>query len=191
MSVGITAFFFRIFIPVGSEILGQQLGYYASYIFYFCVGVLAYRNKWLDEMQHISFRKWYALSAILIIVQPLILITSEALGVNESNYHGGLSAHSLAYALWEPLVGFGIIVLLLNLFRKRLNIENNLLTKAAGSSYTAYVIHAPILVAVSHISSYFTAPPILKFLSVGLITVTATYTTASIITNLPYKKKIL
>ncbi len=47
LAVGAAALLIRQFVPVGENVLGLQLGYFASYVFLFALGCAAWKHRWL------------------------------------------------------------------------------------------------------------------------------------------------
>jgi peptidoglycan/LPS O-acetylase OafA/YrhL len=50
LGVGLAALAIRQFVPTGKDVIGLQLGYFASYIFLFAVGIAAWRYEWLRQL---------------------------------------------------------------------------------------------------------------------------------------------
>src|SRR5258708_2962568 len=51
MAVGIGALAIRQFVPTGKNVIGLQLGYFASYIFLFGLGIAAWRYDWIARLE--------------------------------------------------------------------------------------------------------------------------------------------
>ena len=51
LAVGAAALGIRQVIPVGEQVWGLQLGYFASYVFLFALGCVASRDQWLDRLE--------------------------------------------------------------------------------------------------------------------------------------------
>jgi hypothetical protein len=58
MGVGAAALAIRQVVPVGVNVIGLQLGYFASYIFLFCLGIAAWRHDWLRQLKWNDARSW-------------------------------------------------------------------------------------------------------------------------------------
>lgn len=48
----------RQFVPVGENVFGLQLGYFAGYIFLFAVGIAAWQHDWLRQLTWKQSRAW-------------------------------------------------------------------------------------------------------------------------------------
>ncbi|MHB9028720.1 MAG: acyltransferase family protein [Candidatus Latescibacterota bacterium] len=187
---GCLAFLLRLAWPVGSEVLGMQLGYFVSYVLLFILGILAYRSGWLENIPRETVRAWTRTAIVAIFFLPVFFLLGTRSG-DPASFEGGFSAQALSYALWEPFVAFGIILFLLSLFQQRLNRTSPLLRGVSESSYTAYIIHPPVVVGISLLISGISAPPALKFLAVGVTGITACFTLSWLITRIPGAKKVL
>ena len=50
ISVGAISLAIRQFVPTGMNVIGLQLGYFATYIFLFAIGIAAWRYDWLRQL---------------------------------------------------------------------------------------------------------------------------------------------
>jgi hypothetical protein len=105
LGVGATALAIRQVVPVGINVIGLQLGYFASYIFLFSLGIAAWRHDWLRQLNWNYARPWI----IALIVAWLSMLAVRALavsqtGAGESNFSGGLNWTAMSYAFWEPFI---------------------------------------------------------------------------------------
>ncbi|MED4452657.1 acyltransferase family protein [Metabacillus fastidiosus] len=189
--IGLAAFFVRMFFPVGTNILGMQLGYFPSYIFLFIIGIMAKRYNWLDSLSKQHTRLWFKVSVTSIILLPVVLIAGGALEGNTDVFMGGMSFQSLAYALWEPFVAFGIIMTVIIFFRNHVNKNSTVLQMMSDSAYTAFIVHPPIVVFISIIMSKFHIAPFVKFLAVSIAGTIICFLISSFIIKIPYIRKVL
>ena len=147
LAVGVAALAIRQFVPTGVNILGLQLGYFASYIFLFALGIAAWRYDWLRRLEWKHARP---MVAGLVLTWPLILIAillAQAwYGPGKSNFGGGHSWPAVVYALWEPFVAWGLIAAWLLVFRACMNRPSKLWSWLNRRAYAVYIIHPPVLV---------------------------------------------
>jgi len=190
---GVT-FVVRIWLPIGwgFEPLNFQFPFFPQYICMFIVGIVAYRRNWLARIPDDMGRSWPCLPVLMIvIVFPALFTLGGAAKGNIAPFMGGLHWQCFGYALWEQLTGVALIIALPALFRKRLNRQGKLAKAMSGSAYTAYIIHAPVIVllaiAIRNISLY----PLLKFPLAVLIAVPLCFALANIIRKLPLARRIL
>jgi len=158
----------------------------------FIVGIVAYRRNWLARISDAMGRLWLCMAVVMIvIVLPVLFTLGGAIKDNIAPFLGGLHWQCFTYALWEQLTGVAFIIALPALFRKRLTRQGRLPRAMAGSAYTAYIIHAPVVIlvaiAIRNISLY----PLLKFTLAIMISMPLCFGLGNIIRKLPLAKRIL
>jgi peptidoglycan/LPS O-acetylase OafA/YrhL len=183
----------RQFVPVGQNIFGLQLGYFAGYIFLFAVGIAAWRHDWFRRLQWKQARPWIV---SLIIAWPLIpiaivIVHKLAGAAGKSNFSGGLSWTAILYALWEPFVAWGLIALWLLVFRERMNQPSPLWDWLNRRAYAVYIIHPPVLVAIALLLRTWTAPALVKFGVTGTLTCLAAWLISDPFVRLPGLRRIV
>lgn len=187
--VGIVAFAIRLVFPTGADVLGLQLGYFASYILLFVVGVIAYRNKWLEQLSAQTAKRWLWVSLAFLPILPVAAITAESTGAGALN--GGANPIAFVYAMWEPFIAFGIIMGLLVWFRERFNRANRLFQWLSDNAFTVYIIHPPIVVGISLLMKDFAWPAGLKFLIVALLATICCFAVSTLIRFIPGAKRVI
>jgi hypothetical protein len=192
--LGGLTFIVRIRLPVGWGFLplNLQLPFFVQYVAMLAVGVVAYRQDWLTRLPRDMARPCLLLAGVLVLVVfPLMFVLGGAAGGDVSRFVGGLHWQAFAYAMWEQIVGLSLMVALLVLFRERFNRQSKLAREASAASYTAYIIHAPVLIlltlAVRDIRLY----PLLKFALAVLVAVPLCFALAAGIRRLPLVRRIL
>ncbi|MDG4650378.1 acyltransferase [Roseibacterium sp. SDUM158017] len=141
---GLAALAIRQVVPVGATVAGFQLGYFASYVVLFVVGVQAGRNGWLDRLPARSLWRSMAVGLATLPVLPAVLLSTDA-----PRFETGFSLAAISYAFWEPLVALGTIAALVHWTQRSGDRVKVFWTRAAANSYGAFILHAPILVAAS------------------------------------------
>jgi peptidoglycan/LPS O-acetylase OafA/YrhL len=144
LATGLAALLIRQRVPVGATVAGFQLGYFASYVALFAVGVVAGRNRWLDRLPSSSLRLAMVVGLVGLPILPAALLSTDA-----PQFETGFSPAAIAYAFWEPVVALGAIAALILWSQRRGDRAATFWSWAAGNSYGAFILHAPILVAVS------------------------------------------
>ena len=76
LMTGAAAFLIRLYVPVGSEVLGLQLGFFPLYIGMYLLGIVAHRNHWLDKICVKNALPWF-LIAILCGIPSLLIVMSR------------------------------------------------------------------------------------------------------------------
>lgn len=185
--VGIVSFLVRLYIPVGQTIAWLQLGYFPAYILLFIVGCRAARSRLLENITFADARVWGLVSLGLLILFPVVIATRGAQG----SFVGGWTLNAAFYALWDPFIAWGIILLLLWFFRSYASTETPLSAALARRAYAAYIIHPPVVVGLSLLARGWTAPALVKFGAVGLISCVGAFAAASVLLLVPGSRKVL
>ncbi len=194
LGLGLFSFVVRIQLPVGWELdyLNLQLPFFPQYVVMFFIGVAAYRHNWLLRLPRRLARPWLAAAVILaVVVLPFLVVLAGALRGDISKLAGGWHWQALAYALWEQTLGVALTVGLLILFRERFNSQGRLARTACASSYTVYIIHAPLIVAFTFAVRRVDLYPLLKFAAVAVIIIPLCFVFADLLRRLPAAQRIL
>lgn len=192
--LAVASFVVRFWFPLGwsLEPFNVQLCFFPQYTVLFVLGIHAYHHGWLIDIPKQTGRRWLMIAAAMILIGfPLLFVSGGAMSGNLAPFKGGFHWQSLALAMWEQTTGIAMMVALLVLFRERFNRQSRVAAEASASSYTAYVIHAPVIIigalAVRHIGLY----PLLKFALVSLILVPLCFALGAGLRRLPGARRIL
>ena len=190
--VGAVALAIRQFVPVGVNVFGLQLGYFAGYVFLFAVGIAAWRHDWLAQLNWKQARPWIVTLLIAWPSLPVGIAVAHALhrGTN-SGAPGGLSFEAIFYALWEPFVAWGLIAAWLLVFRERMNQPSAVWSWLNRRAYAVYIIHPPVLVSIALLLHNWAAPALIKFGVVGLLACAATWLIADPLVRLPGVRSVV
>ncbi len=162
--IAVLAFLVRLLQPIGTSVLNLQLCYFVQYIILFIVGIKAGRYDWFAQLQYSLGRRWL-LTAIIpaTIFWIFIMLTGGALEDKLDLYMGGFTWQSAAYALWESFVAVAMAIGLITLFREKYNYRTGIVKAMSDSSFTVYMFHAPIIIAISLALSHLQVSPVIKF----------------------------
>jgi peptidoglycan/LPS O-acetylase OafA/YrhL len=192
LAVGLASLAIRQFVPTGVNVFGLQLGYFASYIFLFAIGIAAWRYDWLRQL---SWKNARAGVIGLIVVWPLmpigVAVAHKLNGAGNSNFSGGLSWAAILYALWEPFVAWGLIAAWLLVFRARMNQPSEFWTWLNRRAYAVYIVHPPVLVGIALLLHVWAAPALVKFAAVGLLACMASWLIADPLVRLPGVRRVV
>jgi surface polysaccharide O-acyltransferase-like enzyme len=150
---------------------------------------MAYENNWLEKLTAKQTVLWFRIALAAIVAFPIAQLMAGALEGDHAS--GGLHIQAVIYAFWEPFVAFGISMFLLAWFRDRFNKTGPVLSRLGESTYTVYIIHAPVLVIIMLSLRNLALFPILKFLLVGSLGTVACFVLARLILKIPYARRIL
>ena len=159
------AFILRLAVPVGQNIIGMQLGYFASYIILFFGGAWAAQYRLLEQVSRRHALPWLA---VTVVSFPMLWIFAAFSGAFSSDiWRGGWNIAALVYAAWEPLVATGIIVGALAFARRWYRVGKPWMSRLAKASYAAFIIHPPIAVACSWLVHDWAGTAAIRFLLAG------------------------
>jgi fucose 4-O-acetylase-like acetyltransferase len=194
LTLSALSFIVRIWLPVGwcFEPLNFQFPFFPQYICMYIVGIAAYKHNWISRIPDVMGKLWLCVAIFFIIILfPALFVLGGASSGDTSPFMGGFHWQCLGYAVWEQFTGVAMIIALLYLFRKYFNRQGSLSKAASASAYTAYIIHAPVLVFVAIVIRNINLYPLLKFALAGLIAVPLCFALANFIRQLPLAKRIL
>jgi len=89
IATGFLQYLIRIWLPVGWSMpfTNFQLPFFVQYIFLFVLGILAYKNNWMDAITFTAAKKWFLFAQfILFIVFPLIFILGGSFEFKVSSF---------------------------------------------------------------------------------------------------------
>ncbi len=153
LGTGAAAFLLRLRWPPGTDVLGLQLGYFASYVVLFAAGCLGAKGRWLENVPTKQLWSWRWISLAAAVAYPVVILAGRW--------------SPAFYAFWEPLFAWGVILSLLVFFQRRFAALGPIWRKLARRAYLIYIIHPPILVGVSLAIRALAAPALVKFALAG------------------------
>lgn len=191
--VGIISFIVRTAFPVGWVLkpLGFQLGHFSQYIVLFIFGLVAYKNNWLNTLSPKTGKQMLILVILLILFFPVFYVIKLKLDMPLDWYSGGWHWQSLLYAIWEQVIGFSIITMLLCYGKKLWNKSSALLSKLSRYTFAVYIFHPLVLISLSLAVRNWAIEPALKLLIVGPLAVAGSFLLASVIVLIPGVKKVI
>jgi len=191
--VGLIQFVIRLRFQVGWSIphTNLQLPFFIQYIVLFIAGIVAYNNKWLDSIDFKTGKCWFLFAQVMILI---VLPTIMYFGGQENGidpFLGGMTWQSFAWAIWEQVTGFALIIGLLGLAKKYANRQGKTAKALSDSAYGVYVFHPPIIVGISVLLVGFDVPQLLKFLIVAPVVLLVCFLLAGLVKQLPIARKVL
>jgi len=191
--LGMVSFTVRIWLPVGWAFgpLNLQFPFFPQYICLFIVGILAYRHNWLMRIPNAMGKLWLSIAIIFIVILfPTLFVLGGATG-DISPFMGGVHWQCFAYSVWEQFVCVAVVIGLSVLFRERFNRQGRVAKIMSASSYTAYIVHAPVLVLLALAIRNITIYPLLKFALAVPIAILLCFALGNFIRQLPLARRIL
>jgi len=192
LALGVVSFVVRIWFPLGYNftLLNLQIPFFPQYIALFATGVVAYKNNWLMQIPKEAGKLWSRVAVVLIALFPVLLMLGAPDG-DPTRLAGGLYWQSFTLAIWEQLTCVAIIIALTVLFRERYNSRGRLSKKISESAFTAYIVHAPIIILLALALREVQLPLLLKWVFVSGLAVPLCFTFSYYIRRLPIAQRIL
>jgi peptidoglycan/LPS O-acetylase OafA/YrhL len=186
VGTGLAAFVIRQFIHTGVNIFGMQIGYFATYVVLFYTGCRAARDRWLERVEWRYAMPWIVAASLAIAFLPIAIIRCK----DGSLWSGGMNVFAYFYAVWEPVVAWGMILGILWASRTYLAETNRFLQHLARCSFAVFVIHAPVLVGVTLLFHGWNGGSFAKWLVVGLVSCVVSWLVATVIVRIPGLRKV-
>lgn len=185
--LGGVSFLVRLVMPVGREFAWLQVGYFPCYIYLFAAGCAAGRANLLEEVTFHQARPWIVVSLLAILTLPVAIFLRPGQGA----FEGGWNSNAFYYALWDPLVAWGVILGMLWATRTYWSQAVTLTTWLARRAYGAYIVHPPIAVGMSLVATTWTLAPIWKFCVVGSAACVGSFLAAHLLVAIPGVRRII
>jgi len=172
----------RLVQPIGTSWYNMQLCFFPQYVILFLVGLWSRRSGFLSSVPYAFGMRWFRLAlAVGIPVWGALFALGGALSGNEEAFAGGLRWQAAAYALWEAFFCVGICLGLIVLYRERANSRGRLTGFLADNNFGVYVLHTPLLVAVSLALRSLAWHPLAKALLVAVLVLPACFLVAALV----------
>lgn len=165
--MGLLAFAVRLHIPAGSEIFGLQPGFFPLYLGMYFLGIVAYRNQWLEQLNRRDTFIW--LGIIWLIGIPSLLYVTGTNIDRINDFSGGWNARALFYALWEPVMCLGISYVLLACGNTYFNRPYSRISRLSRTSYAFYIIHPFVVVGCVFALEFIPISPLARLISVCIL----------------------
>ncbi len=149
IGLGILTFLIRIIYPIDVRPFEIPLGQFIQYLLMFGVGVICIRYLWFEQMTKKQVKLWLVtiiVSALLIYLDFFIVLGVEA---DLIVFSGGANPHAFLFALADTIICMGVIFVLIKGFYSKFNKQGPLLRNLSTSAYHMYLVHPPILIAIS------------------------------------------
>jgi hypothetical protein len=191
LATGTAALILRQVWPVGTNVWGLQLGYFASYVVLFAAGYVSAKGKWLERIPAKQRRTWLRVACFTFPLLPLASLLVKFIPQIAGPVEGGWNGMAVIYAFWEPFLAWGVVLALLALFQERFAVLSDLGRRLSARAYGMFIVHPPILVGVALAWASVPAPSLLKFIATSCLTCWLCYLLVGLLLTLPGAKRIL
>ena len=192
--IGLGCFIVRIWLPVGwaMPFTGFQFPHFLQYIGLFVLGIVTYRNNWLDSINYrISLRWFLFVQFMIFVVFMLIFSLGGAANGDISRFMGGVTWQSLAYSIWEQIVGISMIIALLGIFKEKFNRQGGFTRMLSAGAFAVYILHTPILITIGVLFRSWSIYPLLKFIVLSPLALVSCFLLAYLVRKLPLARRII
>ena len=184
-------FLARWVYPIGTGIAGMQIGSFPQYILMFVLGVCAQRRNWLDNLESVRLGRLGAMLGLMILALPVAMFLGSDPDSGFEFFLGGPYWQALFYAVWESVMCIAMSLFFLTFFKRRLNRSSKLSTEASGAAFGIYIMHPPVLIALTIVLANFRSGPMLKFALLASLGIALTFVIASSVRRVPVVNKVI
>jgi fucose 4-O-acetylase-like acetyltransferase len=150
VAVGICTFAVRIVFPADSnQPLNVKLWGWPEYVAMFSLGVAASSRGWLRPVAAHLARRCGITAIVAIACTAAFVVSAQSFGLTEDDYFGGWGLPALLAAMTEGVVAVSAPIWVLAFAQRHLNGSGRLRRAMARSSYAAFMLQGPVLVALA------------------------------------------
>jgi len=176
VAVGAATFLIRVIMPADSnQPLNSHLWAWPEYLAMFGLGVVAARRGWLRPVPRELARRCGIAALIGIVCSATAVVTAEPLGLAEDAYFGGWGLPAFLGAACEGVIAVTAPIWVIAFAQRRLNSMGRLRRAMARSSYLAFMMQGPVLVAIALVLRPMDLPGDVKALVVSTLGVIGSF----------------
>lgn len=190
----VTTFAIRLVQPIDTNVLNMQLCFFPQYVAVFAAGVLAGRHGWLDSLatSRLAARAgWMAVVGGPLALGALLALGGVAKTGDFAPFKGGWHLQALGLAAWEQVSGLGLGLGALAVSRRWWNSDGAVARWMSAHSFAVYVLHAPVLVALTPWLRPVPGGPFVKAPLLTLLGIGASFAVAWLVRLSPAARRIL
>ncbi|WP_025617301.1 acyltransferase family protein [Salinispora cortesiana] len=190
LTLAAVVFLIRIWYPLDQWVplfgfIQAEPARLAQYAAFFAAGVRAYRCDWHSRLPRRTGYTWLAIGVALTVVLFWTGTDTRFFAP------GGASWASACWTLTETFLCVGLSIGLVTLFRDLFTGHNRVTRAMAASSYTIYLIHLPIVVALQFAFARAGLPTMATFVAVTTLGIVISVAAAVTVRRLPGLRTIL
>ncbi|MFW9951727.1 MAG: acyltransferase family protein [Candidatus Thorarchaeota archaeon] len=190
LGLGFLTFIVRIFLPIDTRPLEIPWGQLIQYLMMFSIGIICIRYLWFEKMTKKHVKTWLITIIISMVIIYIDFIVAVVTDVDFIDFTGGANLHSFLMSLVDNVVCMGVIFILIKVFYAKFNTQGSILQNLSASAYHMYLVHPPVLIALSLGFAFLSLIPILKIGIVFPLSVLICYLISRyIIQTLNWKKR--
>jgi hypothetical protein len=188
--IAVTSFLVRLGFPANSpQVLNLHLWEWPQCLGMFLFGTVCARRGWLVPVPDRIRRRCGGVSLIAGISIAAMILTADALGLDENDYFGGFGWPSLATSIAVGALVVAACIWVLGSAQRRLDRQGRLGRALARSAYSAFLLQGPVLIGFAFAMRPLDLPAELKALVLAVTGVTAAFALAwPIVTRTPLRR---
>jgi glucan biosynthesis protein C len=188
--MAVSLFIVRIYFPTGKTWHNWELGFFPEYVLMFAAGILAHRFSWLPDLSAKISKTWKIIAvATILALMPMFLVGGGL--ENLDPYNGGLTWQSVMTCIWFAIYPVAMSILMLDVFRNRIDVQGRMARLLSKNAYTVYIIHAPVIVYLAYLTRFILIDPFIKFFVMAVPAVILSFAVSYLIRRIPLTDKVL
>ena len=175
IGLGFLSFLVRIVSPVEVFPFGLPIAYIIQYFMMFCVGIIAYRYGWFEQMTRKHVKIWVITMFVMVMLFFTYFFGFVGVDSDYSLFLGGPNLNALIFALVDNIACMGMIFIIIKIFYAKFNKQGKILKNLGDSSYYIYLIHPFIVIPLSLSIMFVPMSPLIKLIIVTTVSVILCY----------------
>jgi peptidoglycan/LPS O-acetylase OafA/YrhL len=175
--IAVASFAVRLVWPflATGDVFGLNLWEYPQMFALFALGALAEERRWLVDGLTPDLRRTCGRAAALGVAMAVLVGVAVTLSEDADPFLGGLRIQATLIPVIEAMITLGMSLWAVDWFRRRWNGSGPLVRGLGRASFAAYLVHAPVTVALAVALSDAGAPTEVKFSVVLALTLAASF----------------
>ena len=170
--------------------MNLQFANFAQYAALFVVGLVAYRQDWLNKLPDHVGKKWLRSAIFLVIIYVPLGLLTLSFGELDS-FLGGWHWQSMAFSQWESFLCVSACIGLIYVFRRKLNQQGIMAKELSRSAYATYLLHEPVITYFAIFTEGIIIYPLLKFVIAVVIMTPICFLVGGLVRRIPYVGRVL
>jgi hypothetical protein len=196
LGMGLGSFLVRTRYPVNQWLPFPtiQPAHATQYLCLFAVGAWASGTRLAKDISPELARYWRRAMLVATVAVVAAFVAADVPGDGKTNLEpliGGWTLPSLVTSMWEQIFAVGLITNLLRRFHEKRNTAGPVLSSAAASAYTVYILHPIVLVSLALVLRDVAIPSLAKFALTLPIAVLLLFASAHHIRRVPLLRRVL
>jgi len=184
-------FLVRQFFPLGQNFIGIEFSNITPYIFMYAIGLLVFRKHWLDEISRKVAITWFPISLIAATYFCVIIYLLSKYPPIVNKFVSGITWESVSLSFAQTFLCIGFCGFFLQLFKKKFNFTNFILSIIRENRYGVYIFHSAVVVGVTIILESLALKPTIKYVMACILSIVFSYMLVGLIRKIPLVKRVI